>query len=94
MLTIARTLSMNPELLLLDEPAEGLAPIIVKEMEVQLAKVKKDGMTMILTEQQHLKFVESLADSAYIIDKGQIRFQGSVSEIMADAELKKKYLAV
>lgn len=94
MLSIARTLMMNPDLLLLDEAAEGLAPIIVKEMAEQLLEVKKEGVTMILTEQQHLDFAMKLADYAYIIDKGEIKFHGSMSEIGENEELKHKYLAV
>lgn len=94
MLTIGRTLAMNPDLLLLDEPSEGLAPIVVKEMAERLLQVKDAGMTMIITEQQHLQFVRKLAEVAYIIDKGQIKYSGSVEEILENQELKKKYLAV
>ena len=94
MLTIGRTLAMNPELLLLDEPSEGLAPIVVKEMADSLLQVKRAGMTMIITEQQHLNFVKKLADIAYIIDKGEIKYRGTVEQVLGDQELKKKYLAV
>ena len=81
-------------LLLLDEPAEGLAPIIVKELASQLRKVKEEGMTMILTEQQHLDFMMKLGDSGYIIDKGEIKYYAPLSEIKDNEEIKRKFLAV
>jgi branched-chain amino acid transport system ATP-binding protein len=94
MLSIARTLLMNPDLLLLDEPAEGLAPIIVKELGIQLLKVKEEGLTMILTEQQHLDFMMKLGDYGYIIDKGEIKYHAPLGEIKDNEEIKLKFLAV
>ena len=94
MLSIARGLMTNPNLLLLDEPAEGLAPIIVKEMGAKLGKVKQEGMTMILAEQQHLDFMLKLGDYGYVIDKGEIKFHAPLSEIKDNEEIKRKFLAV
>src|SRR6185312_16455246 len=75
MLAIARTLMGNPELLLLDEPSEGLAPIVVGQLLVMLQTLKKSGETILLSE-QNLKFSLQLADRAYIIEKGEIKYHG------------------
>jgi len=93
MLTIARTLMGNPELLLLDEPTEGLAPLVVKMLGEFLDVIKKEGVTVLLSE-QNLKFALAHADRAYIVDNGIIKYQGSIEELSRDEELKKKYLAV
>jgi branched-chain amino acid transport system ATP-binding protein len=92
MLTIARTLMGNPELMLLDEPSEGLAPIIVKELMRLIREIKTD-MTILLAE-QNAKFAMDLSDRGYIIEKGKIWFHGSIDEIKDNEEIKKKYLAV
>ena len=94
MLSIARALMGNPRILLLDEPAEGLAPLIVKSLEELLLGIKKEGIPMLLAEQQHLKFAMALSDRVYVIDKGGIKYEGESIEFQANEELKKKYLAV
>ena len=93
MLTVARTLMGNPRILLLDEPSEGLAPVIVQALGQQIAALKREGLTILLSE-QNLKFAARLADRAYIIEKGQVRFDGSMAALMADEALRRKYLTV
>ncbi|MBS0548113.1 MAG: ABC transporter ATP-binding protein [Proteobacteria bacterium] len=93
MLTIARTLMGNPRCVLLDEPSEGLAPIIVEQMAQSIRALKSEGMCVLLSE-QNLHFCEAIADRAYIIEKGQIRFGGSMAELAADASLREQYLSV
>jgi branched-chain amino acid transport system ATP-binding protein len=93
MLTVARTLMGNPRVLLLDEPSEGLAPVIVRALADQIAALKQEGLTILLSE-QNLKFAARLADRAYIIEKGEIRFDGPMSRLMADEALRRQYLTV
>jgi branched-chain amino acid transport system ATP-binding protein len=93
MLTIARTLMGNPRCVLLDEPSEGLAPIIVEQMGHSIRALKAQGMCVLLSE-QNLHFCQSVADRAYIIEKGQIRFGGTMAELSADASLREQYLSV
>ncbi len=93
MLTVARTLMGNPRLLLLDEPSEGLAPVIVKALAEQIAALKREGLTILLSE-QNLKFAARLADRAYIIEKGQIRFEGPIQRLLADESIRRAYLTV
>jgi len=93
MLTIARTLMGNPELLLLDEPVEGLAPLIVKMLGDIINQIKNQGVTLLVSE-QNVKFSLRIAKNAYIIDKGAIRYQGNVTELWGNEEIKKKYLTV
>lgn len=93
MLTIARTLMGGPELLLLDEPSEGLAPIIVKGLGEFIDVIKKEGMTILLSE-QNVRFSLKHSDRAYIVDSGHIKYQGTISELEKDEEIKKRYLAV
>jgi len=93
MLTIARTLMTNPSLLLLDEPGEGLAPLVVKAMGEQLMEIKKLGVTMLICE-HNVGLAMSLSDRAYVMDKGAIRFQGTISDLKANEEVRKKYLMV
>jgi len=93
MLTIGRTLMGDPDLLLLDEPSEGLAPIIIKVMGESIDLMKKEGMTILLSE-QNLKFSLKHADRAFIMDDGAIKFQGTISELEENEEVKKRYLAV
>jgi branched-chain amino acid transport system ATP-binding protein len=93
MLTIARTLMGNPELLLLDEPVEGLAPLVVKMLGEIINQIKDQGIALLVSE-QNVKFAFKIAQKAYIIDKGMIRYQGSVEELRENEEIKKKYLAV
>lgn len=92
MLTIARTLMGEPELILLDEPSEGLAPVIVKELGRLIREIKKD-MTILLAE-QNANFAVGLSDRGYIIEKGKIWFHGTVDEIRDNDEIKVRYLAV
>ena len=93
MLTIARTLMGDPDLLLLDEPTEGLAPLIVKMLADFIETIKQEGMTVLLCE-QNLKFALKHADRAYIVDNGIIKYQGTIAELNLNTEIKKKYLAV
>jgi branched-chain amino acid transport system ATP-binding protein len=93
MLTVARTLMGNPRVVLLDEPSEGLAPVIVRALGEQIAALKREGLTILLSE-QNLKFAARLADRAYIIEKGIIRFGGPMAVLMADEDLRRKYLTV
>jgi branched-chain amino acid transport system ATP-binding protein len=93
MLTIARTLMGNPSLILLDEPSEGLAPVIVNQMAATMLALKAEGLTMILSE-QNIHFATRIADRAYIIEKGRIRYQGAMAELMADESVREAYLTV
>lgn len=93
MLTIARTLMGNPTLLLMDEPAEGLGPLVVRALMEQLLKLKELGQTILLSE-QNLPFALAVSERAYIIEKGTIRYQGSIKELEANDEVKRKYLMV
>ena len=93
MLTIARTLMGNPKCVLLDEPSEGLAPIIVQEMAQSIRALKGEGLSVLLCE-QNLRFCEAIADRAYIIEKGQIRFGGTMAELAANSSLREQYLSV
>jgi branched-chain amino acid transport system ATP-binding protein len=93
MLTIARTLMADPKLLLLDEPSEGLAPVVVRALGENIAALKREGMTILLSE-QNIKFARRLADRAYIIEKGQIKFEGPFARLDADESLRRAYLSV
>ena len=93
MLTIARTLVTDPALLLLDEPSEGLAPVIVRRLGDAIAALKREGLTIVLSE-QNLKFARRLADRAYVIDKGEIKFEGPIATLDADESLRRAYLGV
>ncbi len=93
MLTIARSLMGNPDFLLLDEPSEGLAPLIVKVLGEFIEVIKKEGMTVLLSE-QNTKFALKHADRAYIVDNGSIKFEGSIADLEKNEEIKKRYLAV
>ena len=93
MLTIGRALMNSPELLLLDEPTEGLAPLIVKDLEQQILKLKQTEISILLSE-QNVKSALKLSNRVYVIDNGRIRFDGTVADFEADEETKKKYLMV
>jgi branched-chain amino acid transport system ATP-binding protein len=93
MLTVGRTLMGNPELLLMDEPVEGVAPLVVKEMGRQILKLKQMGQTILFSE-QNVAFATMISDRAYVIDKGKIRYQGSKEELKENEEIKKKFLMV
>ena len=93
MLAIGRALMNSPELLLLDEPTEGLAPLIVKNLEEQILKLKAAGISILLSE-QNVKSALRLISRVYVIDNGGIRFEGTVSDLETNEEVKKKYLMV
>jgi branched-chain amino acid transport system ATP-binding protein len=93
MLTIARTLMGNPEVILLDEPSEGLAPLVVRMLGEFIDVLKKEGVTVLLSE-QNVKFALKHSDRAYIVDKGTIKYQGTIAQLEKDEEIKKQYLAV
>jgi branched-chain amino acid transport system ATP-binding protein len=93
MLTIARTLMGNPELLLLDEPSEGLAPLVVDHLQVQIARLRSDGLTILLAE-QNVDFSLNLADRVYVLEKGHIRYEGSTREFRENASIRQQYLAL
>ncbi len=93
MLTIARTLMTNPDLLLLDEPGEGLAPLVIKTMEVQLGEIKKMGLNMLICE-HNVGLALSLSDRGYVMDKGAIHYHGTIEELRGNEEVRKKYLMV
>lgn len=93
MLTIGRSLMGNPSLLLLDEPSEGLAPIMVQKIGELVEDLRKLGTTIVLAE-QNLHFCLGLADRAVVIDKGCDVFEGSIRELEANAEVKQRYLSV
>jgi branched-chain amino acid transport system ATP-binding protein len=93
MLTIARTLMGNPQLLLLDEPSEGLAPLVVDHLRVQIARLKAGGLTILLAE-QNVEFSLSLADRVYVLEKGHIRYEGTAREFREDESIRQRYLAL
>lgn len=93
MLTIARTLMGNPLLLLLDEPSEGIAPVIVEEMANTILKLKAEGLTVVISE-QNLHFARAVADRAIIIESGEKKFDGSFAELEAHPEIRDAYLSV
>jgi branched-chain amino acid transport system ATP-binding protein len=93
MLTIARTLMGNPEVILLDEPSEGLAPLVVRMLGEFIDVLKKEGVTVLLSE-QNVKFALKHSDRAYIVGKGTIKYQGTIAQLEKDEEIKKQYLAV
>ncbi|MBX9907977.1 MAG: ABC transporter ATP-binding protein [Beijerinckiaceae bacterium] len=93
MLTIARTLMGNPKLVLLDEPSEGLAPVIIEEMAKTILALKGEGLTVLISE-QNLHFAGNVADRAAIIEKGMIRFTGTMDELKANEAVRTQYLSV
>lgn len=93
-LALARALMMNSELILIDEPTEGLAPILIEKIKEQFFKLKSQGITMIIAGQQKLDFLFGLADRAYIIDNGEIKFERPTIDIKENEELKNKYLGI
>jgi len=93
MLTIGRSLLTNPDILLLDEPSEGLAPLIVEAMREQIGALRKEGLSVLLAEQS-LDFVLSLCDRLYILEKGEVKFTGTPADVRANEEELQKYLTV
>jgi branched-chain amino acid transport system ATP-binding protein len=93
MLTIARTLMGNPRAVLLDEPSEGLAPIIVEEMAEAVKRMKAEGIAVLLSE-QNLYFASAVSDHAYVIETGHIRHTGPMAEVMGNRTVREEYLGV
>jgi branched-chain amino acid transport system ATP-binding protein len=93
MLTIGRTLMGNPDLLLLDEPSEGLAPLVVEHLKEQIARLKSEGLTILLAE-QNVEFCLALADRVYVLEKGHIRYEGTAEDFRADESIRHQYLAL
>jgi branched-chain amino acid transport system ATP-binding protein len=93
MLTIARTLMGNPTLLLMDEPAEGLSPLVVRELIGLVMNLKRLGQTILVSE-QNLPFALAVSDEGYVIEKGAIRYHGSIEDLQANEEVRTKYLMV
>ena len=91
MLTIARTLMGNPELLLLDEPSEGLAPLVVESLRQRIGDLKQNGLTILLAEQS-VAFCLALADRVYVLEKGAVRYHGTADEFRADPSIQARYL--
>ena len=93
MLTVARTLMGNPFVVLLDEPSEGVAPVIVEQMAQMILALKAQGVSILLSE-QNMHFAELVSDRAYVLEKGQIRYQGAMSELAANDEVRRAYLSM
>jgi branched-chain amino acid transport system ATP-binding protein len=93
MLTVARTLVGNPRIVLLDEPSEGLAPVVVRALGEQIAALKREGLAILLSE-QNLRFAARLADRAYVIEKGEIRWEGPIARLMADEAVRRAHLSI
>jgi branched-chain amino acid transport system ATP-binding protein len=93
MLTVARTLMGNPFVVLLDEPSEGVAPVIVEQMVQTILELKAQGVSILLSE-QNMHFAELVSDRAYVLEKGQIRYQASMPELSANEEVRRAYLSV
>jgi branched-chain amino acid transport system ATP-binding protein len=93
MLTVARTLMGNPELLLLDEPSEGLAPLVVEALLAKIGELKAQGLTILLAE-QGIEFSLALADRVYVLEKGAVRFAGSAAALKSDPARLDELLAL
>jgi len=93
MLTVARTLMGNPLLILLDEPSEGVAPLIVELMANTILELKKAGVSILLSE-QNVHFAELVSDRAYVLEKGQIQWDGTMAELAENIDIQRAYLTV
>jgi branched-chain amino acid transport system ATP-binding protein len=93
MLTVARTLMGNPLLLMLDEPSEGVAPVIVEQMAHMIMTLKQQGLSILLSE-QNLHFAQMVCDRAYVLEQGQIRFSGTMEALAANDEVQQNYLSL
>jgi branched-chain amino acid transport system ATP-binding protein len=93
MLTVARTLMGNPLLLMLDEPSEGVAPVIVEQMAHMIMTLKQQGLSILLSE-QNLHFAQMVCDRAYVLEQGQIRFSGTMEALAANEEVQQNYLSL
>jgi branched-chain amino acid transport system ATP-binding protein len=93
MLTIGRTLMGDPELLLLDEPSEGLAPLVVADLQQQIGRLRSEGLTILLAE-QNVAFSLALADHVYVLEKGTVKYSGAADELRFNHDLRHKLLAL
>jgi branched-chain amino acid transport system ATP-binding protein len=93
MLTVARTLMGNPLLVLLDEPSEGVAPVIVEQMADMIMALKREGVSILLSE-QNIHFAQWVSDRAYVLEKGQIRHEAAMADLARDQEIQRQYLSV
>lgn len=93
MLTVARTLMGNPLLVLLDEPSEGVAPVIVEQMANTIVELKKEGLSVLLSE-QNIHFAELVCDRAYVLEKGQLQWHGPMAELATDVAAQRRLLSV
>ena len=93
MLTVARTLMGNPRLVLLDEPSEGVAPLIVEQMARMISELKSQGLSVLLSE-QNLPFAAEVSDRVYVLEKGQVRFEGTMAGLSEDEEVRRQYLTI
>jgi branched-chain amino acid transport system ATP-binding protein len=93
MLTVARTLMGNPLLVLLDEPSEGVAPLIVEQMANTIIELKRAGVSILLSE-QNVHFAELVSDRAYVLEKGQIQWNGSMAQLAENIDIQRTYLTV
>ncbi len=93
MLSVARTLMGNPRLVLLDEPSEGVAPVIVEQMADMIVELKAQGLSVLLSE-QNVPFASAVSDRACVLEKGQVRFAGTMAQLEADEAARRQYLAV
>ena len=93
MLTVARTLMGNPLLVLLDEPSEGVAPLIVEQMANTIIELKKEGLSILLSE-QNIHFARLVSDRVYVLEKGQIHWQGSMAQLADNLDVQRAYLTV
>ena len=83
----------NPDLLLLDEPSEGLAPLIIRDLAAQIRRLKDEGITILMCE-QNARFASALSDRAYVLEKGQVRLSGTIEELQGNDEIRRQYLAL
>jgi branched-chain amino acid transport system ATP-binding protein len=93
MLTVARTLMGNPRLVMLDEPSEGVAPVVVERMAAAINEMKRQGLSVLLSE-QNLQFADQVCDRAYVLEKGQLRFAGTMDALRADEAIRRAYLTL
>jgi branched-chain amino acid transport system ATP-binding protein len=93
MLTVARTLMGNPLLVLLDEPSEGVAPIIVEQMARTILELKREGLSILLSE-QNIQFAQIVSDRVYVLEKGQLRWQGNMQDLSRDTDVQRAFLTV
>ena len=93
MLTVARTLMGNPLLVLLDEPSEGVAPLIVEQMASTIVELKQQGLSILLSE-QNIHFAGLVADRVYLLEKGQVRWHGAMTELIGDTNIQRAFLTM